>query len=92
MNQANLIDIVATASGLSKGDSAKVIHEVFAKICAALAQGNEVRIAGFGTFAVAERAAREGRNPRTGEVVHIAATKAPKFKPAKQLRDSVNTQ
>lgn len=90
MNQANLIDHVADAGGLTKGDATRVVHEVFEKLTAALAQGDEVRIAGFGTFAVAERAEREGRNPRTGEAVKIPAGKAAKFKPAKQLRDAVN--
>lgn len=90
MNQTELIEVVAAASGLTKGDAAKIVHEVFQKITAALSQGEEVRVAGFGTFAAVERAAREGRNPRTGEVVPIAAAKAPKFKPAKQLRDAVN--
>ncbi|MEI6986374.1 MAG: HU family DNA-binding protein [Rhodospirillaceae bacterium] len=90
MNQANLVEAVAEASGLTKGDATRVVHELFQKITGALSQGDEVRVPGFGTFAVAERAAREGRNPRTGEVVQIAASKAPKFKPAKQLRDAVN--
>ncbi|MEI8393622.1 MAG: HU family DNA-binding protein [Rhodospirillaceae bacterium] len=90
MNQANLIDAVAAASGLSKGDSAKVVHEVFGKITATLGKGEEVRISDFGIFSVAERAEREGRNPRTGEPVKIPASKAPKFKPSKPLRDMLN--
>jgi DNA-binding protein HU-beta len=90
MNQAELIDAVATAAGLKKTDAAKVIQSVFEGITGALGRGEEVRLAGFGIFEVADRAAREGRNPRTGEVVTIAASKAPKFKPAKQLRDALN--
>lgn len=90
MNQAELIEAVASASGIKKTDAAKVIQSVFEGITAALGRGEEVRLAGFGIFEVADRAAREGRNPRTGEVVAIAASKAPKFKPAKQLRDALN--
>ncbi len=90
MNQADLIDTVALSSGLTKGDATRVVHEVFQKITVALSQGEEVRIPGFGSFAVGERAEREGRNPRTGEAVKIPASKAAKFKPAKQLRDSLN--
>lgn len=90
MNQAELIETVATNAGIKKADAAKVVQAVFEGISSALGKGEEVRLAGFGIFEVAERAEREGRNPRTGEVVKIAAAKAPKFKPAKQLRDAVN--
>ncbi|MCW2245627.1 DNA-binding protein HU-beta [Azospirillum fermentarium] len=90
MNQAELIETVATTAGIKKTEAAKVVQAVFEGISAALGRGEEVRLAGFGIFEVAERAEREGRNPRTGDVVKIAASKAPKFKPAKQLRDSVN--
>jgi DNA-binding protein HU-beta len=90
MNQAELIDTVATSAGIKKADASKVVQAVFEGISSALGRGEEVRLSGFGIFEVTERAAREGRNPRTGEVVKIAASKAPKFKPAKQLRDSVN--
>jgi DNA-binding protein HU-beta len=90
MNQAELIETVATNAGIKKADAAKVVQAVFEGITSALGKGEEVRLAGFGIFEVAERAEREGRNPRTGEVVKIAAAKAPKFKPAKQLRDAVN--
>lgn len=90
MNQAELIETVATNADIKKADAAKVVQAVFEGISSALGRGEDVRLAGFGIFEVAERAAREGRNPRTGEVVAIAASKAPKFKPAKQLRDSVN--
>ncbi|WP_282184083.1 HU family DNA-binding protein [Azospirillum brasilense] len=90
MNQAELIETIATNAGIRKSDAAKVVQSVFEGISSALARGEEVRLAGFGIFEVAERAAREGRNPRTGEAVQIAASKAPRFKPAKQLRDVVN--
>jgi DNA-binding protein HU-beta len=92
MNQAELIDAVAEASGLKKGDATQVVHEVFQKITAALSQGEEVRVAGFGSFAVSERAERAGRNPRTGDPVTIAASKAAKFKPGKPLRDALNEE
>lgn len=90
MNQADLIDSVVTASGIKKSDADKVVRAVFDAITQALARGEEVRLAGFGIFEVAERGEREGRNPRTGEVVTIAASKAPKFKAAKQLKDALN--
>lgn len=90
MNQAELIETVASAAGIKKTEAAKVVQSVFEGISSALGRGEEVRLAGFGIFEIAERAAREGRNPRTGEVVQISASKAPKFKPAKQLRDAVN--
>jgi len=90
MNQSELIDAVAAASGQTKAVSSKVVNELFAKIADALAKGEEVRVPGFGIFEVSERAARQGRNPQTGAAIEIAAAKAPKFKPAKQLRDAVN--
>lgn len=90
MNQAGLIESVVVASGVKKADADKVVRAVFDAVSQALARGEEVRLAGFGIFEVAERAEREGRNPRTGEMVKIAASKAPKFKPAKQLKDALN--
>lgn len=90
MNQADLIESVVTASGIKKSEADKVVRATFDAITQALGRGEEVRLAGFGIFEVTERAAREGRNPRTGEVVTIAASKAPKFKPAKQLKDAIN--
>lgn len=90
MNQADLIESVVTASGIKKSEADKVVRAAFDAITQALGRGEEVRLAGFGIFEVTERAAREGRNPRTGEVVTIAASKAPKFKPAKQLKDAIN--
>jgi len=90
MNQTELVETVATASGIKKTDASKVVQSVFEGISTALSRGEEVRLAGFGIFETVDRAAREGRNPRTGEVVAIPASKAPKFKPAKQLRDALN--
>ncbi len=90
MNKTDLIDHVAESAGLSKADAGKAVEAVFDGITAALKSGDEVRLVGFGTFAVSERAASEGRNPRTGEKISIKASKQPKFKAGKGLKDSVN--
>ncbi|MCA1975088.1 HU family DNA-binding protein [Caenispirillum bisanense] len=90
MNKNDLVAAVADASGLSKADAGKAVDGVFNAITDALKKGDEVRLVGFGTFAVAERAASEGRNPRTGETIKIPASKQPKFKAGKGLKDSVN--
>lgn len=90
MNKIELVAHVAEQTGLSKLDASKAVEAVFDSITTALKSGDEVRLVGFGTFAVSERAASEGRNPRTGEKIAIAASKQPKFKPGKLLKDSVN--
>ncbi len=90
MNKNDLITAVATASGLSKADSSGAVDAVFSSITTSLKGGEEVRLVGFGTFSVADRAASEGRNPRTGEKIHIPASKQPKFKAGKGLKDAVN--
>jgi len=90
VNKNDLVAVVAEAAGLSKADANKAVDAVFDGISAALKKGDEVRLVGFGTFAVAERAASEGRNPRTGEKISIAASKQPKFKPGKGLKDAIN--
>lgn len=90
MNKNDLVASVAEHTGLSKGDSTKAVDAVFDSITAALKKGDEVRLVGFGTFAVAERAASEGRNPRTGEKIKISASKQPKFKAGKGLKDAIN--
>ena len=89
MNKNDLVTAVATSAGLSKADAAKAVDGVFEAISGALAGGDEVRLVGFGTFSVSERAASEGRNPRTGETIKIAASKQPKFKAGKGLKDAV---
>lgn len=89
MNKNDLVTAVATSAGLSKADAAKAVDGVFDAISGALAGGDEVRLVGFGTFSVSERAASEGRNPRTGETIKIPASKQPKFKAGKGLKDSV---
>jgi DNA-binding protein HU-beta len=90
VNKNDLIAQVADDSGLSKADTTKAVDAVFDSITAALKQGSEVRLVGFGTFHVATRAASEGRNPRTGEKINIPASKQPKFKAGKALKDAVN--
>lgn len=90
MNKNELISAVADASGLSKSDSATAVEAVFDTITRTLAKGDEVRLVGFGTFAVAKRKASMGRNPRTGEPMPIKASSQPKFKAGKVLKDSVN--
>jgi DNA-binding protein HU-beta len=90
MTKSDLIAQVAEQTSLTKKDSAAAIDAVFASITAALAQGNGLSITGFGSFAISDRAAKEGRNPKTGEKMTIAASKAVKFKPGKALKDSVN--
>ena len=90
MNKNDLVAAVADSAGLTKADAARAVDAVFDSISATLAQGTEVRLVGFGTFSVAKRAASEGRNPRTGERIRIPASKQPKFKAGKALKDSVN--
>ncbi|MFC7332118.1 HU family DNA-binding protein [Rhodocista pekingensis] len=90
MNKNDLVAAVAEAAGLSKADANKAVDAVFDGITSALKKGDEVRLVGFGTFGVAERAASEGRNPRTGEKISIPASKQPKFKAGKGLKDVLN--
>ncbi len=88
VNKNDLIAMVADQAGLTKQDATKAVDAVLDGITAALKDGEEVRLVGFGTFAVAERAASEGRNPRTGEKIDIPASRTPKFKAGKALKDS----
>jgi len=90
LNKNDLISKVADATGLSKADAGKAVDAVFATITDALKGGDDVRLVGFGTFSVTTRAATTGRNPRTGETIQIPASKQPKFKAGKQLKDAVN--
>jgi DNA-binding protein HU-beta len=90
VNKNDLVASVAEQSGLSKADAGKAVDGVFQAITEALKSGDEVRLVGFGTFAVTERAATQGRNPRTGQQIEIAASKLPKFKAGKGLKDAVN--
>ena len=90
MNKNDLIAKVADAASLSKADAGKAVDAVFDAITATLKSGDEVRLVGFGTFAVATRAATKGRNPRTGTEIDIPESKQPKFKAGKGLKDAVN--
>ncbi len=85
-----MVETIADDTGLSKKDAAKAVDGVFDAITNALKSGDEVRLIGFGTFSVSDRAASEGRNPRTGETIQIGASRVPKFKAGKGLKDSLN--
>ncbi|WP_039851715.1 HU family DNA-binding protein [Magnetospirillum fulvum] len=88
-NKNDLVAAVAESTGLTKTDAATAVDAVFQAITNALKEGDEVRLVGFGTFAVTERAATEGRNPRTGDKIPIPASKLPKFKAGKGLKDAI---
>jgi DNA-binding protein HU-beta len=90
MNKAELIDKVAAAAELNKASATRAVEAVLDSIAATLKSGDQVTLSGFGTFSVAARAARTGRNPRTGEAIAIPASKNPKFKAGKGLKDTVN--
>ena len=90
MNKNDLVSAVASSAGMSKSDSAKAVDGVFEAISGALSSGGDVRIVGFGTFSVVNRKATTGRNPRTGQAIQIPASKQPKFKAGKGLKDAVN--
>ena len=90
MKKVELVEAVATATGLTKADATRAIDATFEAITGALKDGDKVPLVGFGTFAVSKRAAREGRNPQTGETVQIAARNAVTFKAGSALKDAVN--
>jgi DNA-binding protein HU-beta len=90
VNKNELVAHVADAAGISKADAGKAVDAVFDGITATLKKGDDVRLVGFGTFTVVSREASEGRNPRTGEKIKIPASKQPKFKPGKTLKDDLN--
>lgn len=90
MNTNDLIDAVATATGNTKADAKKAVDAVFSTIADAAAKGDEVSVSGFGKFKVKETAAREGRNPATGEAMKIAASKKLSFSVAKAVKDKLN--
>ena len=89
MTKTELINAVAEKAELTKADAGKAVSAVFEAIKDSLVAGERVQVVGFGTFEVRERAAREGKNPATGEKIQIAATKVPAFKAGKALKDSV---
>jgi len=90
MNKAELIDAVAESADLSKASAARALDAALDTITAALQAGDQVTLVGFGTFSVRPRAARTGRNPRTGEAIEIKASNNPAFKAGKALKDAVN--
>ena len=90
MNKGNLIDAIAASTGLSKADAGRAIDATTSAIAGELAGGGSVALVGFGTFSVSHRAARMGRNPATGESIHINASNVPKFKAGKALKDACN--
>ena len=91
MNKTNLVDVVASQTGIAKKDVDAVVAATFNAIASALKDGDKVQLIGFGTFETRDRAAREGRNPRKpGEMIKIPACKAPAFKAGKALKDAVN--
>ncbi|HWB96162.1 MAG TPA: HU family DNA-binding protein [Bryobacteraceae bacterium] len=90
MNKNDLIQKLADTTGLNKNDAAKAVDGVFNLIEATLKAGDEVRLTGFGVFAVAQRAGGKGRNPQTGEEITIKPSKQPRFRPGKQLKDALN--
>ncbi len=90
MNKAELVAAMAEKTELSKKDAEKALKAFTEVVAETLKKGDKIQLVGFGTFEVAERAAREGRNPQTGETMKIAASKAPKFKAGKALKDDIN--
>ena len=90
MNKAELIDAVAAAADRPKGEASRAVEAVTQAIADELSKGGQVAIVGFGTFQVKHRAARTGRNPKTGEALQIPASNVPSFKAGKALKDAVN--
>ena len=90
MNKSELVDAMAKKSGLSKKDTEAALAAFTETVTKTLKKGDKIQLVGFGTFEVGKRAAREGRNPQSGAVMKIAASKAPKFKAGKALKDTVN--
>ena len=90
MNKNEFVDRVADLADMTKADAGRAVDAVFDAITEALKKGDDVRLVGFGSFSVSKRAAREGRNPRTGETIQIAASNQPKFSAGKGLKDALN--
>ncbi|MDH5184417.1 MAG: HU family DNA-binding protein [Gammaproteobacteria bacterium] len=90
MNKSELIDAIAEGADISKAAASRALDSAIDTVSNALKGGDQVTIVGFGTFQVRDRAARVGRNPRTGDEIQIAAAKVPAFKPGKALKDAVN--
>ena len=90
MNKTELIDAIVEASGLSKVDAKKAVEAFFTSVETALKKGDKVSIVGFGSWSVADKEARDARNPRTGEIIKVPAKKVVKFTPGAELSDAVN--
>ena len=90
MNKSELVDNMASSAGISKAAAEKALTGLLESITNALSSGDKVTLVGFGTFSVKHRAARQGRNPRTGETIQIPASNVPGFKAGKGLKDAVN--
>ena len=90
MTKSELVAAVAKQAGLKNTEATKAVEAVLDSIIKTVAKGNDVRLVGFGSFTLVKRAAREGRNPRTGATLKIAASKAPKFKPGKEFKEAVS--
>jgi len=90
VNKSELIEVIAKQSEISKAAAGRALDAAIAAIKQSMKKGNDVTLVGFGTFSVGKRAARAGRNPRTGATIKIKAAKVPKFRPGKALKDAVN--
>jgi DNA-binding protein HU-beta len=90
VNKSELIEHIATQSDISKAAATRALESIIGAVKSTLKKGNSVSLVGFGTFAVTKRAARIGRNPRTGASLKIKAAKVPKFRPGKALKDALN--
>lgn len=90
MTKAELIESIASKIDLPRATAERVVNTLFDDVVNALKQGDKVNVSGFGTFAVSSRSARTGRNPKTGQTIEIAASRAVKFKAGKTLKDAVN--
>ncbi|GAB4111529.1 MAG: integration host factor subunit beta [Acidobacteriota bacterium] len=91
MTKAELVDGVSRSSGLSKKDAEVIVQTVLDSIIDSLQRGEKVELRGFGSFRLRERSPRQGRNPKTGERVHVPAKKVPYFKPGKELKELINS-
>lgn len=90
MTKQELVELMAAESGLTKADSTRALDAFMSAVAKSLTEGKKVTLTGFGSFAISKRAAREGRNPRTGETVKIAARNSVSFKAGSKLKESVN--
>jgi len=90
MNKSDLIEAMASDSGISKAAAGKALDSMMANVKGALKKGDKLSLVGFGSFSVAKRAARDGRNPQTGATIKIPARNVVKFKPGSELKNSVN--